>query len=214
MGGFLDAPIKDKQTECGSNDQLSWGACEMQGWRSSMEDTHICEQVDMGKDNFGMLFGVFDGHGGDDVSKFAKANFRTEFINQKTQSNNDIKKALINTFLQLDKRLKNQYYAKSIGSTGCVVFITKDTIYCANLGDSRAVLCQTVKRAVPLSEDHKPDLLEEKRRIDNAGHYVAEERVDGQLALSRAIGDHNFKDQPILKAEEQAVSPMPDVTIR
>ena len=74
----------------------------MQGWRSSMEDTHICEQVDMGKDNFGMLFGVFDGHGGDDVSKFAKANFRSEFINQKNQFNNDIKKALINTFLKLD----------------------------------------------------------------------------------------------------------------
>ena len=56
----------------------------MQGWRSSMEDTHICESVDMGKDNFGMLFGVFDGHGGDDVSKFAKANFKNEFVNQKS----------------------------------------------------------------------------------------------------------------------------------
>ena len=67
----------------------------MQGWRSTMEDTHICETVDMGKDNFGMLFGVFDGHGGDDVSKFAKVNFKNEFINQKSQANNDIKKALI-----------------------------------------------------------------------------------------------------------------------
>ena len=135
-------------------------------------------------------------------------------MNQKNQLSGDIKKALIQSFLQLDKRLKNQYYAKAIGTTACVVLITKDTIYCANLGDSRAVLCQTVKRAVPLSEDHKPDLPEEKKRIDLAGHYVSEERVDGQLALSRAMGDHNFKDQPMVKAEEQAVSPLPDITIR
>ena len=74
------------------------------------------------------------------------------------------------------------------------MFITRDSIICANAGDSRAVLCQTVKRAVPLSEDHKPDLPDEKKRIEASGHFVSEERVDGQLALSRALGDHNFKD--------------------
>ena len=83
----------------------------MQGWRTSMEDTHICESVDMGEDNYGMLFGVFDGHGGDEVSKFAKANFKKEFIHQKNKYSNDIKKALIETFLQLDKRLMNHEYA-------------------------------------------------------------------------------------------------------
>ena len=81
--------------------------------------------------------------------------------------------------MNLDKKLKKQHYSFNAGTTGCVVLITKDSIYCANLGDSRAVLCQTVKRAVPLSEDHKPDLPEEKRRIEAAGHFVSEERVDG-----------------------------------
>lgn len=202
MGGFLDAPIKDKETENGTNQHLSWGACAMQGWRSSMEDAHICESVDVGKDNYGMVFGVFDGHGGDEVAKYVKANFKREFNNQKVTHKEDYKKVLTETFLNLDKQLKNQYYATSIGTTACVVLITKDTIYCANSGDSRAVLCQTVKRAVPLSEDHKPDLPEEKKRIEMAGHFVSEERVDGQLALSRALGDHNFKDQPIVKAED------------
>ena len=83
MGGFLDQPIKDKKTEYGSNNYLSWGACAMQGWRNSMEDTHICETVDLGSDNYGMLFGVFDGHGGEQISNFIKQNFKTEFNNQK-----------------------------------------------------------------------------------------------------------------------------------
>ena len=38
--------------------------------------------------------------------------------------------------------------------------------------------------------------------------------MDGELALSRALGDHQFKDKPALKPEQQAVSPQPDVTQR
>ena len=42
---------------------------------------------------------------------------------------------------------------------------------------------------VALSEDHKPDNAVETARISKAGHKVEIERVDGSLALSRAIGD-------------------------
>ena len=40
------------------------------------------------------------------------------------------------------------------------------------------------------------------------------DRVDGELALSRAIGDHQFKDKPHLAPENQAVTADPDVTVR
>jgi len=43
---------------------------------------------------------------------------------------------------------------------------------------------------------------------------VNEERVDGELALSRALGDHQYKDKPSLPPEQQAVSPCPDVSVR
>ena len=39
----------------------------MQGWRGSMEDTHIAE-LNIGDGN--SLFAVFDGHGGREVAKF------------------------------------------------------------------------------------------------------------------------------------------------
>ena len=98
--------------------------------------------------------------------------------------------------LALDETLKNKSFAHDTGSTACVVFVTNTHIFCANSGDSRAVLCQKGNIAVALSEDHKPNNKDEKARIQKAGHFVSEERVDGELALSRALGDHQFKDKP------------------
>jgi serine/threonine protein phosphatase PrpC len=81
MGGFLDAPIRDKNPDPGSNEYFQWGACAMQGWRSSMEDTHICQLVNMpNKSDYGQLFGVFDGHGGAEVSDYAKLHFKNTFM--------------------------------------------------------------------------------------------------------------------------------------
>jgi len=45
-----------------------------------------------------------------------------------------------------------------------------------------------------LSEDHKPDNTIEVKRIEKANHYVEDSRVDGNLALSRAFGDFQYKD--------------------
>jgi len=41
----------------------------------------------------------------------------------------------------------------------------------ANIGDSRAVLCRG-GQAIPLSEDHKPELTSEQNRIQKAGGFV------------------------------------------
>ena len=56
----------------------------------------------------------------------------------------------------------------------------------------------TGNTTVGLSEDHKPDNDEEKNRIESAKHFVEDSRVDGNLALSRAFGDFQYKDQPNL----------------
>lgn len=70
--------------------------------------------------------------------------------------------------------------------------MTPTEIYCANAGDSRTVMCEKGV-AVDLSEDHKPDLPAERSRIVGAGGEVSEGRVNGMLALSRAIGDFDYK---------------------
>lgn len=102
-------------------------------------------------------------------------------------------------------------YANDTGTTSCVIFITDKHIYCANAGDSRGVLSRN-GNVVELSFDHKPDNADELKRIEAAQHYVEDSRVDGNLALSRAFGDFQYKDQPSLDAKAQAVTAYPDVT--
>jgi len=75
MGAYLDHPITDKNSENGSNEIVRWGLCSMQGWRCSMEDDHIAKEVKLHDGSKGMLFGVFDGHGGKEVANYASEKF-------------------------------------------------------------------------------------------------------------------------------------------
>jgi len=52
-----------------------------------------------------------------------------------------------------------------------------------------------------MSIDHKPDNKEEKDRIEKAGGFVSEGRVNGNLNLSRALGDLEYKKDENLKPE-------------
>lgn len=70
--------------------------------------------------------------------------------------------------------------------------MVKNKIIIANVGDSRAVLC-TKGDPVKLSEDHKPNDEKERTRIEAAGGSVANGRVNGDINLSRCIGDLSFK---------------------
>lgn len=96
------------------------------------------------------------------------------------------------------------------GCTATVILVTPTEIYCANSGDSRTVLSKSTK-VVELSKDHKPDDEIELRRIQNAGGYVEDSRVNGILALSRALGDFEYKNNTNLKAKDQAVTALPDI---
>ncbi len=79
-------------------------------------------------------------------------------------------------------------YSQSAGCTACVALFTKDSIICAYSGDSKCVLARGTQ-ALEMSQDHKPNNLEELRRIEAAGGFVKEGRVRGILSLSRALGD-------------------------
>ncbi|KAJ6236647.1 phosphatase 2c [Anaeramoeba flamelloides] len=81
------------------------------------------------------------------------------------------------------------------GSTAVVVLIGKTNIFCANAGDSRAVLFRGGK-AIRLSFDHKPYLPEERKRIKQSGGFVSENfRVNSGIAVSRGFGDYKFRNQ-------------------
>ena len=110
------------------------------------------------------------------------------------------REALRKAFINVDALVGKEDYAADTGTTACVVFISSTHIYCSNAGDSRGVLSRGTK-VVPLSEDHKPDDAGELIRIEKANHHVEDSRVDGNLALSRAFGDFQYKDQTHLPVE-------------
>lgn len=71
--------------------------------------------------------------------------------------------------------------------------VRQRVLYTANVGDARAVLCRSGK-ALRLSYDHKGSDENEGKRIANAGGLVLNNRVNGVLAVTRALGDAYLKD--------------------
>lgn len=92
---------------------------------------------------------------------------------------------------------------ENVGSTAVVAVLSPLQIIVANCGDSRAVLSRGGK-AIPFSNDHKPERADEMLRIEAAGGrviYWNGYRVGGFLAMSRAIGDRFLKQYVISEPE-------------
>lgn len=185
------------------------------------------------------LYGVFDGHGrkGHDVSNFIKDLLPRVLFSQK-EIETDPGAALLHTFATLQSLLQKATAMKLLdatrsGSTCSVVLhmIKQNMIYIAHVGDSRVVLGRRTPavgdsdsydwQARDLTIDHKPDLPEERARIEQAGGVVvfdggwnyrvfAKGKRDARgkrypgLNMSRAMGDlQGFNDA--------GISALPDI---
>ncbi|KAM5436513.1 Protein phosphatase 2C 2 [Microsporum ferrugineum] len=224
MGQTLSQPIVTKESEEGEDDCVVYGLSAMQGWRISMEDAHAAvldlqaKYLDKSHgptspDKRLSFFGVYDGHGGEQMALYAGEHVHRIVARQESFARGDIEQALRDGFLATDRAILEdpQYENEISGCTASVAIISRDKIRVANAGDSRSVL--GVKgRAKPLSFDHKPQNAGEKARISAAGGFVDFGRVNGNLALSRALGDFEFKRAADLTPEQQIVTANPDVT--
>ncbi|KAF1330210.1 Protein phosphatase, partial [Globisporangium splendens] len=213
MGNFLTSPITDKETLTGAGNNLVFGLSAMQGWRTSMEDSHIVQIKPPGFPEDVSIFAVFDGHGGrlaaaaaeDLMVQHIVAAFDARGFFKTTQPTpEEIGTALTAAFLTLDAKIRTnpevQTGSDQSGCTAIVAYVTKEHIIVANAGDSRSVLGKNGNMK-PMSFDHKPMNESERKRIEKAGGMVRGNRVNGDLA------------RPDLRAEEQQVSAEPDITI-
>ena len=98
------------------------------------------------------------------------------------------------------------------GATAIVCICTTTHIIVANAGDSRGIMMKD-RLVNALSDDHKPYNEKEKERIEKAGGYVSDRRVNSDLAVSRALGDFGYKLSTALPAEKQQVTAFPDIKI-
>ncbi|OQN96888.1 hypothetical protein B0A48_17442 [Cryoendolithus antarcticus] len=226
MGQTLSEPVTDKHSDEGQDDRVAYGVSCMQGWRISMEDAHAAildlqpltegdtkEPTPAASDVRISFFGVYDGHGGDKVAIYTGEHLHRIVAKQAAFKEGNFEQALKDGFLAIDRAILSdpKYEEEVSGCTATVGIITHDKVYCGNSGDSRTVL--GIKgRAKPLSFDHKPQNEGEKARIQAAGGFVDFGRVNGNLALSRAIGDFEFKKSADLPPEQQIVTALPEVT--
>ena len=210
----MSRPIVEKHSERHENEHYRVGASGMQGWRRGMEDAHTCALNPEGTPGGYAFFGVFDGHCGQNIAKYSGDNLYLRVINDPAFKEEKYADALINGFLGTDEDILNDPLLRHDGSgcTAVTTLVTPTHIYCGNAGDSRCVLSRDGK-AIPLSTDHKPTNETEYKRIQNAGSFVSSGRVNGNLALSRAIGDFEFKQNKNLPPEAQAISAKPDVVV-
>jgi len=104
---YLREPVTTKESEDGdkkaADEVLEYGVCAMQGWRRNMEDSHLAH-VELDKDI--SFFGVFDGHGGKGVSKFAAKHLGDYLKESEDFKNGDYARALEKTFMRVDVELR------------------------------------------------------------------------------------------------------------
>lgn len=180
-----------------------------------MEDAHAAIlDLDGPEESSNAFFAVYDGHGGSSVARYAGQNVHKRLITEETYKEGNWATALKKAFLGTDEDLlANPAHTKDpSGCTAVAALLTADNkIHLANAGDSRSVLSSKgVVKA--LSFDHKPTNDTERRRISGAGGYVECGRVNGNLALSRALGDFEFKKNYNLSPEAQIITSDPEVT--
>ncbi|KAH7725330.1 protein phosphatase 1 (formerly 2C)-like protein [Aphelenchoides avenae] len=171
------------------------------------------------------IFSIFDGHGGNFVSEYLERNFskmirdrlvygipqRKLSIFDITGSDEFIRQAIVTEVHKIDDQISrlDPALTSSTGSTLISAILEHNRyLTVVNVGDSRAVACDLEGKARPLSFDHKPSDINERRRIENAGGFVEKygvDRVQGVLAVSRAFGDTSLKRAQVLTAHPDVV---------
>jgi serine/threonine protein phosphatase PrpC len=227
MGGVLSAPITSQFVERHGNEFVRTAVVSVQGFRNDMEDAHNVVLDGFKAHPSFMQFGVYDGHGGKDAAIFMHDNCPTAFRKLKDPFSQD---ELTQTILDLDERFLSTP-TREHGSTACMVVaqpVDIDTnkpvesasevaadklglrLLAVNVGDSRAMVIRRDGSWLALTQDHKPDNADERMRILDAQGHVTSGRVDGNLALSRAVGDYAYKANKQLDSRSQKVIAVPD----
>ncbi|XP_022226324.2 protein phosphatase 1B [Drosophila obscura] len=212
MGGLLEKPSTDKEIETGTGNGLRYCVSAMQGWRMEMEDAHTAVCSLEKPFDFWSFFAIYDGHAGSRISTYCSEHLLSTIISNEQFARGQYVAGIRAAFLQIDEEMRRLSYDKSGGTTVTCAFVSPDKIYLANCGDSRIVLSRNGLAEFSTS-DHKPTLPLERARIVRAGGSVMIQRVNGTLAVSRALGDFDFKCDSTRSSCEQLVSPEPDLTV-
>ncbi|KAJ1733016.1 phosphatase 2C [Coemansia biformis] len=209
--GNVESLVLDSAGGSGNHAQSGDAACPHIGvafsknrrYRRTMEDAHY-HKYDFDGVEGQSLMAIFDGHAGRQAAQWCGDNFADIFLGLRAEHPDALIPDILNrAFVEADRRLAVDVKTHS-GCTAVVAFVRVEevldgdtvrrrrTLFCANVGDARAVLSRggVAKR---LTYDHKGEDPNEIERISEAGGYVFNGRVNGVLAVTRALGDSSLK---------------------
>ncbi|XP_062073148.1 probable protein phosphatase 2C 2 isoform X2 [Humulus lupulus] len=177
------------------------------GMRMSMEDGYGV-LLDIMGDPKQAFFAVMDGHGGCAATDYVAENLGKNIVKgvEHIPTNRDedkVEEAIRKGYLVTDKEFLSQ--GVSSGACAASVLLKNGNLHVANVGDCRVVLSRKGVADV-LTNDHRLTTREDERlRIENSGGFVhcrnGVWRVQGSLAVSRAIGDQHLKEWVISEPE-------------
>ncbi|VVB15774.1 unnamed protein product [Arabis nemorensis] len=200
-GGYIGGGWKN------DDGSLSCGYCSFRGKRSTMEDFYDVKASKIEGQTV-CMFGIFDGHGGSRAAEYLKEHLFDNLMKH-PQFMTDTKLALSETYKQTDVAFleseKDTY--RDDGSTASTAVLVGNHLFVANVGDSRTIVSKAGK-AIALSDDHKPNRSDERKRIESAGGVImwaGTWRVGGVLAMSRAFGNRMLKQFVVAEPEIQDI---------
>ncbi|CAN1295002.1 Probable protein phosphatase 2C 77 [Linum perenne] len=157
------------------------------------------------------FFTVIDGHGGREAMEYVAENLGKNIVKAMEGDEEDVvvvEEAIRKGYLVTD----TQFLSQGIRSGACAasVVLKNGELHIGNVGDCRVVLSRNGV-ATPLTVDHRLNCRDDERlRIQNSGGYVHCGRVQGSLAVSRAIGDIHLKEWVISEPEISKIELSPD----
>jgi protein phosphatase len=205
--------IRSKQIERYGNSMYRVGVASMNGCREEMEDRHTVRLALEGHPDIS-YFGVFDGHCGVHAANYMRSTLHERIAALPNPTGNLLE--LQKVFEHIDQDFLQT--TRGSGCTACVVLMEPGTtqnkvrLTVCNVGDSRCIVIDKMRRVQFTTVDHRPTDPVERVRIEAAGGHVTNARVDGELALSRAIGDRRYKCNDEKLPSEQKVIARPTIT--
>jgi protein phosphatase 1L len=190
---------------------ITYGISEKVGCRSLMEDVHAIYQ-DADRKFFAAE--IYDGHGGREAAEITSRMLTPYFMHawamefeKPLKDRRGECELMREAYLSVDAHLIERGIKS--GTTAANLYLIGDRFLAANAGDTRVII-GTRKGFSFLTKDHKPDLPEERARIESLGGRVLSygaPRVEGILAMSRALGDTGLK--PYVSSEPRIVEGYP-----
>ncbi|XP_077212514.1 thylakoid-associated phosphatase 38 isoform X2 [Tasmannia lanceolata] len=203
--GKISAIAIDAASSTASVPAIRWGSSRLQGPRDEMEDDIVLRSGDLNGFSFAA---VFDGHAGFSSVEFLRDELYKECVMAlqdglllSGRDFNAIRDAVHKAFANVDAKLllwlEEMGKEANSGSTATVMFVGNDVLIISHVGDSCVVISRSGK-AEMLTSPHRPYgsnkvSLQEIRRIREAGGWIVDGRICGDISVSRAFGDMRFK---------------------